>query len=905
MKELKGRIGYVAKDVVDLNVDMKDYYTKGEVDKKTKLPIASAGTLGGVKVGAGLAINNGVLSATGGGTADAVEWNNVLNKPTLSDVATSGSYKDLNDKPTIPDIDGYATEEWVETRGYLTEHQDIKGKVNKTDLANVAFSGNYSDLKGKPTIPEGADLTGYATENWVESQGYLTEHQSLANYATKAEVQAVENKIPDVQDFVDQADLATVAKTGSYNDLKDKPTIPEGADLTGYATESWVEGKGYTTMTAVEAKGYLTEHQDLSTYALKSEIPSLTGYAKTADLSTVATSGSYEDLTNKPNLFSGNYQDLTNKPTIPDAYTLPVASTDTLGGVKVDGSTITIADGVISSTGGSGSGVEAGTDTVVEDGKLSTIYGGSYTRATKDYAMTIKSNTTTTVTIENIMRNVSNPSDYIYSAESSVGTTEQKLYIPYLRQEALLTFTGNINGTVYTFPQIKSYYYTNGHGANKFIWEQDSITVTWSLSDTKLTFTGISITSASDFHVIVKPKVYTGISDNYIPNSGGVPTNQTTSNYGDITLLPTQNYFWWERDKGLLVSGYNRLMKDSATNTIVLGYNNGIGRTYADTYMKNSIVLGDNNALQVYGANCDEVICCGGNSNWQNFGNIYDALLIGVNRGFSSVPKNNVGFMALVGENNMCAPTISGGHIYGFGQYLTVNNDNFVIGKGNIKDENRQYKFIIGNGTSRVTDNQSNALTVDPTGNLAIAGTMSSAGADYAEFFEWKDGNPEAQDRVGYIVSLDGDKLTLANEGDYILGVVSGTATVLGDNPEWNWAKRWITDDFGRVKYEWQTVTHEAFLDDEGNVITPEKTESVYAPVPNPDYNPDQEYTKRADRPEWSAVGMMGKLYVRDDGTCQVNGYAKPINGVATASTSGTMRVIERVSDNVIRVVIK
>lgn len=905
MKELKGRIGYVAKDVVDLNVDMKDYYTKEEVDKKTKLPVASAGTLGGVKVGAGLAINNGVLSATGGGTADAVEWNNVLNKPTLSDVATSGSYKDLNDKPTIPDIDGYATEEWVETRGYLTEHQDIKGKVNKTDLAKVAFSGNYSDLKGKPTIPEGADLTGYATENWVESQGYLTEHQSLANYATKAEVQAVENKIPDVQDFVDQADLATVAKTGSYNDLKDKPTIPEGADLTGYATESWVEGKGYTTMTAVEAKGYLTEHQDLSTYALKSEIPSLTGYAKTADLSTVATTGSYEDLTNKPNLFSGNYQDLTNKPTIPDAYTLPVASTDILGGVKVDGSTITIADGVISSTGGGGSGVEAGTDTVIEDGKLSTIYGGSYTRATKDYGMTIKSTTSNSVIIENVMRNVNNASDYIYSAESSVGTTEQKLYIPYLRQEALLTFTGNINGTVYTIPQIKSYVYFTGHGANKFVWEQDGITITWSLRDTKLTFTGISITSASDFHVIVKPKVYTGISDNYIPNSGGVPANQTTTSYGDITLLPTQNYFWWERDKGLLVSGYNRLMKDSAENTIVLGYNNGIGRTYEDANMKNSIILGDRNNLQTYGTNCQEVICCGSNDNWQNFKNIYDALLIGTNSGFSSVASNSVGYMALVGEGNMSALTNSGGHIYGFGQYLTINNNNFVIGKGNLHDKNNQYKFIIGNGTSRVTDNQSNALTVDTTGNLAIAGTMSSAGADYAEFFEWKDGNPEAQDRVGYIVTLDGDKLTLANEGDYILGVVSGTATVLGDNPEWNWTKRWVTDDFGRIKYEWQTVTHEAFLDDEGNVITPEKTESVYAPVSNPDYNPDQEYTKRADRPEWSAVGMMGKLYVRDDGTCQVNGYAKPINGVATASTSGTMRVIERVSDNVIRVVIK
>ena len=49
----------------------------------TDIPIASATQLGGVKVGAGLSITeNGVLSATGGGTADSVEWNNVLDKPT-------------------------------------------------------------------------------------------------------------------------------------------------------------------------------------------------------------------------------------------------------------------------------------------------------------------------------------------------------------------------------------------------------------------------------------------------------------------------------------------------------------------------------------------------------------------------------------------------------------------------------------------------------------------------------------------------------------------------------------------------------------------------------------------------------------------------------------------------------
>lgn len=255
-------------------------------------------------------------------------------------------------------------------------------------------------------------------------------------------------------------------------------------------------------------------------------------------------------------------------------------------------------------------------------------------------------------------------------------------------------------------------------------------------------------------------------------------------------------------------------------------------------------------------------------------------------------------------ENYNPSPVIGGYNVMiGEGLKISEADNQFLILLGNYNlDAKNDYLLLVGNGTNR--DNRSNALSLDrTTGNLAIAGTMSSAGADYAEFFEWKDGNPEAEDRVGYIVALDGDKLILANEGDYILGVVSGTATVLGDNPEWNWAKRWITDDFGRIQYEDKVIHHEA--EERNGETIPAWDETIKAPIVNPDYNPDQKYTKRADRPEWSAVGMMGKLYVRDDGTCQVNGFAKPINGVATASTSGTMRVIERVSDNVIRVVIK
>ena len=67
------------------------------------LPIANQNALGGIKVGAGLSITaDGILSATGGGTADSVNWENVVGKPTFATVATSGNYNDLTNKPTIP-----------------------------------------------------------------------------------------------------------------------------------------------------------------------------------------------------------------------------------------------------------------------------------------------------------------------------------------------------------------------------------------------------------------------------------------------------------------------------------------------------------------------------------------------------------------------------------------------------------------------------------------------------------------------------------------------------------------------------------------------------------------------------------------------------------------------------------
>lgn len=80
--------GYTAVSAIGEALNLDQYLTS--------IPKASASTLGGVKIGAGLSITgDGVLSATGGGTADSVEWENVVGKP--SAFATNiANISDLN-----------------------------------------------------------------------------------------------------------------------------------------------------------------------------------------------------------------------------------------------------------------------------------------------------------------------------------------------------------------------------------------------------------------------------------------------------------------------------------------------------------------------------------------------------------------------------------------------------------------------------------------------------------------------------------------------------------------------------------------------------------------------------------------------------------------------------------------
>ncbi len=224
--------------------------------------------------------------------------------------------------------------------------------------------------------------------------------------------------------------------------------------------------------------------------------------------------------------------------------------------------------------------------------------------------------------------------------------------------------------------------------------------------------------------------------------------------------------------------------------------------------------------------------------------------------------------------------------------------------------------MVVGNGTS--TSALSNAFRVTYAGAAYGLSAFNSTGADYAEYFEWADGNPEGEDRVGYFVTLDGKHIRRAEPGEYILGVVSGQPCIIGNADE-DWMGRWEHDPFGRFVREEveEPVTEEReVLDEEGNPtgeleeVPTGETVRGWRYKANPAYDPEQRYVERKDRPEWSAVGMLGVLSVRDDGTCQPNGYCRVAEGGIATAAEGyrpgeTWRVIERVTENVVKIVFR
>ena len=211
------------------------------------------------------------------------------------------------------------------------------------------------------------------------------------------------------------------------------------------------------------------------------------------------------------------------------------------------------------------------------------------------------------------------------------------------------------------------------------------------------------------------------------------------------------------------------------------------------------------------------------------------------------------------------------------------------------KNGNNTYDYSIALANGSSLQNKGIAFLVQSTGDVSADGAYTSPCADYAEFFEWADQNPDNEDRTGYLVRLQGDKIVKCDDFDVPLGVISVTPAIVGDSSELHWQGKFVTDDFGRVQYHDVVIPQE--VDENGNVVVEEHIETQ--PVLNPDWSPDTEYIPRKDRKEWATVGVLGKLVVYDDGTLNPGDICRCGNGgIAVKSIENGYPVLKRVADD-------
>ena len=189
----------------------------------------------------------------------------------------------------------YATQDWVNEQGYLTQHQDITGLATKEELngkQDTLVSGtniktiNSQSLLGEGNIeitvqgggitdaPNDGKIYGRKSEQWTEIV-----IPDTSNLATKTEL---ESKL-DVQTYnSEKATFALKTEIPDTSTLATKTELTEGlagkantSDLSDYLTTADAQST-YATKSELGAKlDVETYNSDKATFALKSELPDI------------------------------------------------------------------------------------------------------------------------------------------------------------------------------------------------------------------------------------------------------------------------------------------------------------------------------------------------------------------------------------------------------------------------------------------------------------------------------------------------------------------------------------------------------------------------------------------------------------------------------------------------------
>ena len=209
----------------------------------------------------------------------------------------------------------------IDTNVYLTEHQSLEDYVAK-EQGKGLFSGSYTDLTDKPSIPT-------KTSDLSNDSGFLTSHQSLENYVTKENGKGLFTG--SYNDLTNKPSLFS----GNYNDLSNKPSIPtDVADLTdnsntaftpkshthGNITNDGKVGSDPNYFVYTTAKGAITSKQKIGNISINGTIGTHSGLSIITGAYGVLTTGSFG--TTSGTFAEGNHthSDYVN-PTIADNLT--------------------------------------------------------------------------------------------------------------------------------------------------------------------------------------------------------------------------------------------------------------------------------------------------------------------------------------------------------------------------------------------------------------------------------------------------------------------------------------------------------------------------------------------------------------------------------------------------------
>ena len=202
--------------------------------------------------------------------------------------ADIGALPDTTEIPVVPTN----ISEFYNDAGYLTQHQSLTDYPKKTELANVATSGDYTDLINTPTIPS---TDGLATETYVQNKIAEVVNSAPGTLDTLNELaQALGNDpnfattmATELGKKANTANLATVATSGSYNDLSDTPTIPSVGNGTLTIQKNGTSAGTFTANATTDKTINIivpTKVSELTDDVVKGKYLSLTGGTMTGNI---------------------------------------------------------------------------------------------------------------------------------------------------------------------------------------------------------------------------------------------------------------------------------------------------------------------------------------------------------------------------------------------------------------------------------------------------------------------------------------------------------------------------------------------------------------------------------------------------------------------------------------------